>query len=69
MAAVDEIKTDQSGLISKETVSYFFWLFYHNNQNFSIKTKVWFVSVSIKMSQLKPLFEMMFGPDPITGNG
>lgn len=67
MAQIDDINTDSSGLITKESVSYFFWLFYHNNQNFSIKTKVWMVPISIKMSQLKPLFEAMFGPDPIAG--
>lgn len=68
MSALDEVATDYSQIdpVMKSIISDAFWAFFHNNRNYKIKIKVWFISTSVSLAQLEPLFTLLFGPDPLS---
>lgn len=72
MATIDEVQAANNQPIDpamKSALTSAFWLFFHNNQNYKISVKKWFISVSVTIGQLEPLFVLLFGPDPLANNG
>jgi len=43
------------------------WAWYNANQNMSIPVHVWIIRSSVKLSQLRFVFETVFGPEMQTG--
>lgn len=68
MATIDDVPGNVEAM-PIAALKYAFWMFYHNNQNYQIKVKVWFINVGITMSQLRPLFVSLFGEDPTGSTG
>lgn len=43
-----------------------FWSWFDRNNTISIKFKISFIPVSIKVAKLEPLFVLLFGAHPVT---
>lgn len=54
-----------SHALIKQTISTLFWMWYLNNSEDRILTiKKWFISKTIRVKDLRPAFELLFGHPP-----
>ena len=63
MSALQEI-SGLAGSGTREWVARNFWEWYDQNLDDRISIKVWKLPVSIRIRQLRPVFERLFGPRP-----
>lgn len=68
MSALQELKSSKAGLQGKidwVLLGPFFWKWFHEHENdLILKRKILIFSVTIKVKDLRVLFEQLFGPEP-----
>lgn len=59
-----EGQTSQSEI--RNTINRLFWLWFQVNADRPVRIKKWFVNITVRVSSLEGLFELLFGANPNT---
>jgi hypothetical protein len=73
MGALQEMKItqgSQGGVVNVANLAAYFWNWYHDHSaDTLVKKKILFISVTVKVRDLRGLFVQLFGEDPQERNG